>query len=256
MSETRSSVSGLSTARIETLVDGIFAVVMTLLVLDIKVPQLAHTEDSLHEALFKVLPNLGSYGLSFLVVGVYWVGQHNQFHFIKRSNRVLIWINITFLMSVSMIPFSAALLAEYWQRPSAIVVYGLNLIVTSLLLLTNWLYVTTDHRLVEHSMPPEIIKQAARRILIAPAIYVVAILAGLVLSRTELSLILYLVAPFFYILPGTLDRHWRHRTHKEENEGQEDSDSSTEIKPAAKSSSIDTKAAEDTSLNANESKDK
>jgi len=209
LSQEKHDSGGLSTARIETLVDGVFAIVMTLLIFNIKVPELHGTfeeiKSKLGSALQDLWPSYFSYVLSFLVVGIYWVGQHNQFHFIKRSDRWLIWINILFLMSVSVIPFSAALLGAYFDQQLTMIVYGINLIVTGLILYLHWWYVVS-HRLVDSKVTPEVVRTATRRILTPPVIYLIAILASFL--STWISVGLYVVAPILYILPSRVDRHW------------------------------------------------
>ena len=100
---------GLATNRLEALVDGVFAVVMTLLVLDITVPSPTqpHAVAHLVRNLIALKPTVLSYALSFVIAGIYWVGHHNQFAYIRRTDRPLLWINILFLMCVAFIPFSA-----------------------------------------------------------------------------------------------------------------------------------------------------
>jgi len=198
---------GLATNRLEALVDGVFAVVMTLLVLDIKVPHPANPADLLQD-LSKLRSTLLSYALSFVIAGVYWVGHHNQFAYIRRTNRPLLWINILFLMCVAFIPFSAALLAAYPGQRIAVIIYGANLIVVGLVLYLHWWYATTSHRLVDADLDPHVVRLATTRILMAPVIYVVAIGLSFVPSvGTALSISIYVLVPVLYILPGHIDRH-------------------------------------------------
>jgi uncharacterized membrane protein len=101
--------------RIEALTDGVFAVAMTLPVLDIKVPELRQPTGTadLPLKLLGLGPKLLSYSVSFTILGVYWVGHHIQLSFIRRADRPLLWINILFLLWVALVPFSTALLGEY-----------------------------------------------------------------------------------------------------------------------------------------------
>lgn len=135
---------GLSKNRIEALSDGIFAVAMTLMILDIRVPEISGmlVSTELLPKLFELWPKFLVYAMSFVISGIYWVGQHNQFHYIRHSDRILLWINIFFLMFVVMIPFSTALLGRYWQQQTALIIYGGNLIIIGLLVYTNWWYAT------------------------------------------------------------------------------------------------------------------
>lgn len=126
--------TGLSKKRVELLTDGIFAVVMTLLVLDISVPQISsqYAIDSgaagteLLNGLFNLWPKLFSFGISFITLAIYWLAHHRQFYYIKHVNRTLIWINFMFLMATCLLPFSASLLGEYSQQQISIFVFGAN----------------------------------------------------------------------------------------------------------------------------------
>src|SRR5215470_5668536 len=105
MSTEAASPQGLTKSRIEALSDGIFAVAMTLLVLDIKPPAVMQAT-ALPRELLALWPRCLSYVVSFLMLGIYWVGQHNQFHLIRWADRTLLWINVVFLMAISFVPFS------------------------------------------------------------------------------------------------------------------------------------------------------
>src|SRR5215471_1982543 len=103
--------------RIEALTDGVFAVAMTLLVLDIRVPEL-HQPLATAELPLKLLslwPKFLSYTISFVILGVYWVGHHVQLSFIRRADRPLLWINILFLLWVALVPFPIGLLVNTRQ---------------------------------------------------------------------------------------------------------------------------------------------
>ncbi len=202
--------TGLSTDRVETLADGIFAIAMTLLVLNLGVPNLLHGDIAreLPHKLLALWPNLLSYALSFIVLGMYWVGHHNQFHFIQRADRTLLWINVFFLMAVAFIPFSAALLARYPDQQVAVVIYGASLIVVGLLLYLLWWYATLNHRLVDSDISPEAVRRGGRRVLIAPVVYLLAIASSFLSPR--ISIVFYILVPFLYILPSRIDRQWLH----------------------------------------------
>jgi uncharacterized membrane protein len=90
---------GLGKNRIEALSDGIFAIAMTLLILELHIPNLRHNAPNVQvvPALVKLLPAFGTYVVSFISLGVFWVGHHNMYHAIRRADRVLLWLNIIFL---------------------------------------------------------------------------------------------------------------------------------------------------------------
>jgi len=197
--------TGLSKARIEALTDGIFAVAMTLLILDIKVPVVADAAQ-LPRELLALWPRCASYAISFLMLGIYWVGQHNQFHLIRRSDRALLWINILFLMTISFVPFSTALLSSYPRQQIAVIVYGGNLIAIGLILYGHWSYATHGRRLVDPELDERTVRLVDRRILIGPAMFGLAI--ALSFFSPTAALAVFAVAPLWYFVPGRIDRHW------------------------------------------------
>ena len=198
----------LDTARVETLADGVFAIAMTILIFNITVPTLANPAE-LPAKLLSLWPRVLSYAISFVVLGVYWIGHHNQFAYIRRADRLFLWINILFLMCVAFIPFSAALLGQYPNQPIALVEYGANLVIVGTVLLIHWWYASAGHRLVDADLDPTLIRLASRRILRAPIAYLVAI--ALAFVSVPLSLTIYVLVPLWYILPGRIDRYWTRR---------------------------------------------
>src|SRR5580692_11088023 len=115
-------IAGRSVERIEALSDGIFGVGMTLLVLDLRLPaaELVHGERALSTSLLSVLPQLLMYMMSFMTLGIFWVGQQTQLNHLERSDRHLTWLNIAFLFPVTLMPFSTKLLAEFSQSRIAL----------------------------------------------------------------------------------------------------------------------------------------
>src|SRR5438045_8938069 len=98
---------GFEKNRIEALIDGIFAVALTLLVLDIKLPEnVAYpTNEALWSRLVELQRHFAIYAISFIVIGIYWVAHHVQFHYVRYTDRRLIWINLLFLLLLSFLPF-------------------------------------------------------------------------------------------------------------------------------------------------------
>jgi uncharacterized membrane protein len=194
--------------RIEALADGVFAVAMTLLVLDIKVPELQPplAAAELPLKLLALWPKFLSYTVSFVILGVYWVGHHVQLSFIRRADRPLLWINILFLLWVALVPFSTALLSEYANTRLAIAIYGANLIAIGLTLALHWWYATTKRRHVDPDIDSGLVRAAMHRTLMAPLVYILAIV--LCFFNTGVSLALYALVPILYILPGRIDIHW------------------------------------------------
>lgn len=198
---------GLNTSRIITFSDGVFAIVITLLVIDLKVPQIIAGDISaeLPGRLFDLWPKLLSYTLSFVIIGVYWVAHHHVFHYIVRVDRISLWLNIFFLMSVAFVPFPTALLGEYSNNRLAVIIYGVNVMATRLLLLALWLYSIYRHRLINPEMQPATLNRVTWLILIPVGIYLFAI--GLSFLSTRISLALYFLVPLvFSVIPSRLNR--------------------------------------------------
>ena len=109
-------------------------------------------------------------------------------------------------MCVAFIPFSASLLGEYALTSTALTVYGLNLIVVGLALFTHWRYASRGGRLVDGELDPVFLRMVDRRILLAPACYLLAI--GVAYLSPPISLAIYVVVPLLYLLPARFDRQF------------------------------------------------
>src|SRR3954465_4250565 len=131
MPTTYDSIAGQSVERLAALSDGVFAIAMTLLVLDLRVPAVAalHGDGDLFRHVFVALgPRFVPYLLSFMSLGIFWIGQQTQLNHFARTDRTLTWIQLGFLLAVTLIPFSTALLAEYLGFSLAVLTYWINLI--------------------------------------------------------------------------------------------------------------------------------
>jgi uncharacterized membrane protein len=166
----------VSKGRIEALADGVFAIAMTLLAFNLQPPAVSIRDSaSLQAALVAMLPSFKTYVLSFLVIGIYWISHHFQFHYVRRANRTLLWINIFFLMAVATLPFSTAVLGRYEQYQSAIILYSVNLLFVGVVNAIHWAYVTHRRRLVAPDLSPEVVRITMARILLAPSVAVLCI---------------------------------------------------------------------------------
>jgi uncharacterized membrane protein len=135
-------LAGLSLGRLSALSDGIFAVVMTLLVLDLHAPARAavHTQGDLGAALGRLWPAIVAYLMSFLTLGIFWIAQQVQLDNDIRGDRNLTWLHLGFLLGVSLMPFSTALLSRFIDDRLALIVYWANLLLVGGMLLACWRY--------------------------------------------------------------------------------------------------------------------
>ncbi len=188
-----------STARLEALSDNIFAVAMTLLVLDLRIP--AHPPDaSVWPYLATLWHHMRTFAVSFFIVGLYWVLHHHVFVFIRRSDRTVLWLNLLFMMFVVVTPFSAGLLGAFDDSRTAIAVYGANIALLGISLLAIWWYATRDRRLVDAKLPRPLIRLEAVRMMILPAICALAVAISFV--NTTASIVIFVLAPFLYLWPA------------------------------------------------------
>jgi uncharacterized membrane protein len=192
--------------RIGAFSDGVFAIAITLLVLELKVPEHVPA-GGLVTLLPEILPKILGHVISFAVLGLYWVAHHNMFLHIKRHDRVLLWLNILFLLFVASMPFLAGLIAEHGGDQFAVIAYAGTLVLAGLVLDLIWAYATHERRLVDPGIDADLVAAVHRRVLMAPAIYLLAIVVSFV-SLVAAKLIVFVVL-LVYIVPSPLDSHHR-----------------------------------------------
>lgn len=177
---TYNRIAGKSLERVGALSDGVFAIAMTLIVLEIRVPGIAdiHTEAGLWHALVALGPRFLTYLMSFLTLGIFWTGQQTQLHLFSRSDRDLTWIHFGFLAAVSLLPFSTSLLAQFIEFRLALAVYWANILVLGAILFGGWVYASRAG-LVRDDAPRDICAAIERRIAVAQALYFAGMLMGL-----------------------------------------------------------------------------
>ena len=160
--------------RLGALSDGVFAFAMTLLVLDLAIPAAGeiHSEHELWHALAHLAPNLLMYLMGFLTLGIFWNGQQTQLNYIERSNRDLTWIQLAFLFTITLMPFSTRLLAIFFHFRTAAILYWLNILASGALLYISWKYVMR-HEMIHADTPPEIRAAICKRVFIAQTLYAV-----------------------------------------------------------------------------------
>ena len=133
-----------TTSRIETLVDGIFAIALTLLVLNLSIPQLTNSMSNIavEDYLIGLIPDLFTYALSFVILAIFWRINHQQFYRIKRANNVLLWITVIWLLFVALVPFSTSLMGGYGETQAANIFFNINLLLIGIFSGLIWYYAT------------------------------------------------------------------------------------------------------------------
>jgi TMEM175 potassium channel family protein len=159
--------------------DAVFAIVMTLLILDISVPDIPQDSATaeLPGRVLDLWPEFFSYTLSFLVIGTYWMAHHGTFGYFRSYDRMLMWLNLLFLLSISFVPFPTALLGEYGEQQFPVVLYALSLAIPRLLLALVWWYATKRNLLIEN-LDPKISRYHLARSLAIPALFLLSIIVS------------------------------------------------------------------------------
>jgi uncharacterized membrane protein len=188
---------GHDPARVLALSDGVFAIILTLLVLEVHVPDLGQGE-SLKDAMRQVRPSFVAFLISFVVVAISWAGHRDLFALIRRTDRTLVWLNILYLLPLSILPFGASLLARYDRDPVALRIYGMLLVTIAATRLGIWVYATARTHLLIAPLDARS-RWAAFAIAAAPGIiYGFAILIAE--SDPTASLVIYAAVPILYFI--------------------------------------------------------
>jgi len=201
-------IAGQSIERLAALSDGIFAVAMTLLVLDLRVPALeaVHAERDLWRALVALAPRLVMYAMSFMTLGIFWVGQQTQLNHLVRGHRSLAWIHMIFLFSVSIMPFSTMLLAQFMAYRIALLTYWLNIVLAGGSLYFSW-NCAKELGLMKSDIALDVFSAIQRRILIAQALYALGVLLCVFSTYWSIAFIVvvqlnYAIAPKLWRRPA------------------------------------------------------
>ncbi len=204
MTSEKTSTRQLPTRRLEALVDGVLAIAITLLVIEIKVP-LIHSEESsdLADALIDLWPSYLAYAVTFFVVGAYWINHHRMFFLLRGVDHTFLILNIFCLMAIAIIPFPNAVVAEYVTDPAhrgvATALYGLAMFALSLVFNIVWWYAERKGLL-----RPEVDSAKVRKVLrsygFGPVLFVIGTVVAL--WQPIPVLIVFLVVPIGYLFEG------------------------------------------------------
>ncbi len=196
-------IQGRSVERLAALSDGIFAVAMTLLVLDLHIPTAAqvHGERELLAALCALGPQWVAYGMSFLTLGIFWAGQQTQLNHFAEGTRDLTWIHLGFLFTITLMPLSTRLLAEFITYRAALGIYWLNILAPGVMLYWSWTQ-ATQAGLIKPDTPSEVHASICRRILIAQSLYAAGAALCFISNWLSIAVIVlvqlnYAIAPKF-----------------------------------------------------------
>lgn len=202
----------LSTSRVEAFSDGVFAIAITLLILEIRLPEPApRTNGELTAQLLGLWPSYLAYAVSFLLIGMIWINHHRMFHHIARVDGMLLALNLLLLLDVAFLPFPTDVLAgslrSHGASNAAAVFYGLVLVVGGVFFNAVWWYAARGHRLLAEHITGREATVLGWRWSLGPVLYAVATALGLVSAVASLCLYVFLLVLYFFDMrPGATGR--------------------------------------------------
>lgn len=197
----------LGRGRLEALSDGIFAFAMTLLVINIEVPDEVPAivaPEPVQALLAKLYPDFAHYFLAFIILAAFWVIHHSFMSHLRFVDRKLLWLNILGLMCIALIPFSTQLADTYVHYPASAIIFELNILAVGMIFLSQWLYASESRRLVADELPDADISRVTWSIFGMPLLSLAAM--GIAFLGYTWSILVYLLLPPAYLL-------WLSRPH-------------------------------------------
>lgn len=190
--------------RIKTFSDGVIAIVMTLLIIEIHVPEIHQMNNAgVWEAFISILPKLVAFSVSFFTVAIFWVNHHHFFYPIQKTNGALLWYNNLLLFFVAVVPFATAFIGDYPSISAVVAFYGfvLFLAVSSFAVMSN--YVFFHSSLVPENVTQKVRIREFRRALVAVVFYGVSIITAFI--NPYISIFLFIALPLYYFVPSRIE---------------------------------------------------
>lgn len=189
--------------RLEALTDGIMAVAMTILVLDLKFDATEAIASDAHllNHLVELERTFTVYLVSFVVLGMCWIGHHAQFHFVRRADRGLMWISLAFMLLVTLVPFTTSLMIDYEDLRLPCVLFGAVQLLLALTLLANLGYVARRPALRDPGLSAEVVAAMRRRLLLLSAVPALSMAVALYSTRAALYLYALMIVVQFLQKP-------------------------------------------------------
>lgn len=199
----------MTVTRLLSFSDAVFAVAITLLILDIRVPDIAKSlvDKKLPSILISMEPKFTAFALTFILIGIFWSVHHALFHYIKRYNRGLFWLNLFFLIFIVFLPFSTSLMSTYYNHQVPIIFYSLNMAFIGLSNSFLWWYASNKYRLIDKEMEPVLIRHITLENLMTPIVALIVIAVSFI--HVRLAQFFWLLIPIIHIPHEFKKRHLR-----------------------------------------------
>jgi uncharacterized membrane protein len=202
----------MSTARAEAFSDAVFAIAITLLILDIHPPADPDSDAGLLRALLRLWPSYLAYAVSFLLIGMVWINHHRMFHHIARVDGIALGLNVLLLVDVGFLPFPTAVLSASLHtghgEHTAAALYGLTLTAGGIAFNAVWWYAASGHRLLDDRITAREARVLGIRWTLGPVFYLVSALVGMLNAVASIGCYLFLLVLYFFDM-----RPRRHATH-------------------------------------------
>lgn len=187
-------------SRLESFSDGVLAIVITLLILNVKLPEVSY--DNLGAGLLELLPTVEVYILSFLLIGMYWIFHHHTFNFVSEVDGIMTWLNILFLLTISFLPFPTSLVGKYPNQTLPMVIYGANLILVNLTGFAGLVYINRNKQLCTSVFTPEVFRSQMKLYLGVNGFYLVCI--AVAFFRPRISVYMFGAITIFLIIRSAI----------------------------------------------------
>ena len=199
-SESQSDSAQLGLERLLFFSDAVMAISITLLVIDLKLPQLpaAIATEQLPASLASLTPRLMGFVISFAVIGLYWSSHHRYFSFIRRYDRTLVFLNLVFLFFIVLMPFAANTIGQYGFLPFGTIMYGAAVAATGFSIAAVWGYATRGHRLVDNTLDPAEIRHRNLVAFVVPSLFLASLPFALI--RPLITQVIWWVGPAVALL--------------------------------------------------------
>jgi uncharacterized membrane protein len=196
---------GVSTTRLETFADGVFAIAATLLILNVDA-QVGEGSGTIGHRLLEIWPSYIAYAVSFVTIGIIWSNHHTVMHQLGRVNRTFLMLNVFLLLCVAFLPFPTRLVAEHLRdrhdlQPAALA-YGATMTVMAVCYLALWLYASRDRRLLREDSDPRTVSGITRSYLPGSPLYLAATL--LAFASPVASVAVFAAIALFYVIESSI----------------------------------------------------
>ena len=186
--------------RLEAFSDGTFAIILTILVLELKVPELENSSFAVFLAAMKILaPKFVSFLFSFFIIAIFWINHHHILHKVQKVDSIFLWLNIAMLLSACLFPFITAFIGDYPSNPFVVAIYPLNMALSSLILGKFWKYAFVETNLAPNKLTDEEKKKRINQDRMAMFINLAS--AALAFVWVPITLAQIMIMPFMFVIP-------------------------------------------------------